>query len=51
MPQKEQLELHQKYVAEAKKLKNVYFLGRLGSYKYLNMDVACKNALDLHKSL
>lgn len=38
-------EIHQKYMQEAQTLKNVYFLGRLGNYKYYNMDMAVNNAL------
>ena len=30
-----------------KKLKNVIFAGRLGKFKYLNMDTAIKDSLDL----
>lgn len=39
-------ELYSKYLNEAKNLKNVYFIGRLGDYKYYNMDLAAKRALD-----
>lgn len=31
--------------------KNLYFLGRLGDYKYFNMDLAILNALNLFESL
>lgn len=34
-----------------KKWKDIYFVGRLGRYEYLNMDRAIKEALDLFKSL
>lgn len=36
-----------KYLKEAKKLKNVYFAGRLAECKYYNMDQACRKAIDL----
>ncbi len=36
-----------KYQEEAKKYKNLYLLGRLANYKYINMDIAVKNAMDL----
>ncbi len=47
------LKLYQKYQKEVKKLekKNIYFLGRLGSYQYLNMDQAFRQALNLFKKL
>ena len=35
------------YEEEAKNYKNLYLLGRLGTYKYLNMDQAVRNAMDL----
>lgn len=34
------------YVAKAKKLRNVSFIGRLGTYRYLDMDVTVEEALD-----
>ena len=39
------------YWQEAKRLrkKNIYFVGRLGEYKYYNMDEAVKRALELFK--
>ncbi|MGN0017880.1 MAG: UDP-galactopyranose mutase [Candidatus Gastranaerophilaceae bacterium] len=39
--------LYQKYSDEAKNLNNVYFYGRLGAYKYYNMDQAVLAALEL----
>lgn len=41
------LKLYAQYLAEAEKLKNVYFLGRLGDYKYYDMDKAVERALAL----
>ncbi|MCQ2914692.1 MAG: UDP-galactopyranose mutase [Alphaproteobacteria bacterium] len=43
--------LYAKYKAEADKLNNVYFLGRLGEYKYYDMDKAVGRALDLFEAL
>ncbi len=43
--------LYEKYSKEAKKLKNVYFLGRLGDYKYYNMDLTVDRALKLFKEI
>lgn len=40
-----------KYKEEAKEYKNLYLLGRLGTYKYLNMDEAVKNAMDLFEQI
>jgi UDP-galactopyranose mutase len=44
-------ELYNKYLNEAKKMKNVYFLGRLGDYKYYNMDLCINRVLDLFKEI
>ncbi|OXA89000.1 UDP-galactopyranose mutase [Flavobacterium hercynium] len=44
-------EIYKKYKAEAEKLLDVHFVGRLANYKYFNMDQAFKNALDLFDSL
>jgi UDP-galactopyranose mutase len=41
------LELYQKYKEEAEKLTNVWFVGRLGTYKYYNMDQVVAQALTL----
>jgi UDP-galactopyranose mutase len=40
--------LYDKYLDEVKKLKNVYCLGRLGDYKYYDMDKAVLRALELY---
>lgn len=44
-------ELYNKYKADADKLENVFFLGRMGQYKYINMDqavhLACELAADI----
>lgn len=39
-------ELLKKYINKANKEKNVSFLGRLGTYRYLDMDVTIREALD-----
>ncbi len=39
--------LYAKYKEEAEKLENVYFLGRLGDYKYYDMDKTVYRALEL----
>lgn len=40
-----------KYKAEAEKLKDTYFFGRLGAFRYLDMDQAVGEALDLADSV
>ncbi len=43
----ENILLHNKYIEEAKKLDDVYFLGRLGDYKYYDMDKSILRAIEL----
>ena len=40
-------ELYRLYAEEAQKLNKVYFTGRLATYKYANMDIVVKDAMDL----
>ena len=42
--------LYERYLEEAKANKKVTFLGRLGDYKYYDMDQAVSRALALAKS-
>ncbi len=51
VPKKENTELYDRYLAEAKKLNNVYFLGRLGDYKYYNMDQAIERAIEVFERI
>ena len=51
IPKNENTELYNKYLEKAKTLKNVYFLGRLGDYKYYNMDKAILRAIELFEEL
>nr|WP_294784876.1 UDP-galactopyranose mutase [uncultured Flavobacterium sp.] len=51
VPNPRNQEIYAKYKAEAEKLLDVYFVGRLANYKYFNMDQAFKNALDLFEEL
>ena len=44
-------ELYKKYLNEAKKHKNLYFTGRLGTYKYYNMDEAILAAINLTENI
>ena len=43
--------LYNKYLLEAQKIKNLYFKGRLGSYKYYNMDQAVLEAINFAESI
>ena len=43
--------LFAKYQEKARALPNVYFLGRLGDYKYYNMDQCIARALDLFNTI
>jgi UDP-galactopyranose mutase len=40
-----------RYLEESEKEKNVYFLGRLGRYKYINMDQCVQEALELFEKI
>lgn len=51
VPNEKNQEIYAKYKAEADKLTDVYFVGRLANYKYFNMDQAFRNALDLFQEL
>ena len=51
IPKEKNSELYNKYANKAKILKNVYFLGRLGDYKYYDMDKAIARALELFKEI
>ena len=47
IPRAENNELYGKYEALASKEENTYFLGRLGRYRYLNMDMVVREAMEL----
>jgi len=51
IPQPQNAELYAKYKALAQALPNVYFAGRLGTYKYYNMDQVVAQALTLAEHL
>ncbi|WP_308859073.1 UDP-galactopyranose mutase, partial [Mycoplasma mycoides] len=42
---------YNKYVEESKKISNLYQLGRLAQYRYINMDQAVRGALDFADEL
>ena len=43
----ENKELYNKYLEDAKEYKNLFLLGRLGNYKYINLDQAVEDAIEL----
>ncbi|MBF7048763.1 UDP-galactopyranose mutase [Campylobacter volucris] len=49
IPNDENQKLYEKYLQEANKLENIYFLGRLGDYKYYDMDKAIDRILKFYK--
>lgn len=51
IPKDENTQLYEKYLQEAQGLENVYFLGRLGDYKYYDMDKAILRALELFEKI
>ena len=48
---KESSELYKKYSEKAKSVPNTYFLGRLGDYKYYDMDKAVLRAIELFEEI
>ena len=51
IPVQKNREHYAKYEQEAKAYKNLYLLGRLANYKYINMDIAVKDAMDLFDNI
>lgn len=51
IPNKNNNLLRKKYIEKSKFLKNIYFVGRLGRYRYMNMDQCIESALKLFKKL
>ena len=47
----ENIILYKKYLNETKLLKNVYFLGRLGDYKYYDIDRAIERAFEVFEKI
>ena len=48
---KENLSLYEKYKSDALKTENLYFIGRLGEYKYYNMDLAVEKVFELFERI
>jgi UDP-galactopyranose mutase len=51
IPDSKNQALYEQYAAKAHALENVYFLGRLGDYKYYNMDQTVLRALEMFDHL
>lgn len=51
VPKPENQELYRKYELLAKEYPDLYFAGRLGTYRYYNMDQVVAQALTLYKNL
>ncbi len=51
VPNTENEKRYQQYVAKAKRMPDIYFIGRLAQYRYMNMDEVVKAALDLFPNL
>ena len=51
IPKDENTELYNKYLEMTKELKDIYFLGRLGDYKYYDMDKAIARAIELFEEV
>ena len=51
IPNDDNFDLYHKYLYESEKYKNVHFLGRLGDYKYYNMDCAIERSIEVYESL
>ncbi len=51
IPKQENEQLYKQYLELAKKEKNIYFIGRLGEYKYYSMQSAVAAILELAKKL
>jgi UDP-galactopyranose mutase len=44
-------DLYKKYTNISSKISNIYFSGRLGSFKYYDMDDTIESALNLYNKL
>ncbi|MDP2637677.1 MAG: UDP-galactopyranose mutase [Candidatus Levybacteria bacterium] len=51
VPNNKNKNIFNKYKKEAKKMKDIFFVGRLANYRYFNMDQAIKNAFDLFRNI
>ena len=51
IPREKNQKLYERYTKLVKDLKNTYFIGRLGGYRYLNMDQVVYDSLNLFSKL
>jgi UDP-galactopyranose mutase len=51
IPIKKNIELYEEYVKMASEYKNLHLLGRLATYKYMNMDKAVRSAMELYNKI
>ncbi len=51
IPKEENIQLYQRYLEDAKKTDSVFFLGRLGDYKYYDIDKAVLRAMEVVDTL
>lgn len=51
IPNEDNAKLYEKYAQKAKMLNNIYFLGRLGDYKYYDIDKAVLRAIELFEEV
>lgn len=51
IPMRDNQEMYIKYKRDSKKMKSVYFVGRLAEYKYFNMDQVVARALETFEEL
>lgn len=51
IPKQEYINEYEKYFKEAERIENLYLLGRLAQYRYVNTDAAVKNALALAEKI
>lgn len=51
IPKPENTDLYNKYLEKAKEQSNLYFLGRLGDYKYYDMDKAVARAIEVFENI
>ncbi|HEF3568354.1 TPA: UDP-galactopyranose mutase, partial [Campylobacter upsaliensis] len=49
IPNEENQKLYEKYLLEADKFANMYFLGRLGDYRYYDMDKTVERIFEFIK--
>jgi len=50
-PDEANARLHERYMSRAKKIPNLLICGRLGEYKYYNMDRAIERAMELTRHI